>query len=149
MRDNTSLGPWVRRFLLEHLVGERNLARNTQLSYREALCQIIPFASQQLHKPVDRLTVVDLSAQLLRDFLCDIEALRGCSIATRNQRLAAIHALARFVAEHSPEHIEWCAQVRNVPFKKGSHALVPYLDKPEIDALLACPDRRTPPGHKR
>jgi integrase/recombinase XerD len=32
MKDLTLLGPWVRRFLLEHLVGERNLARNTQHS---------------------------------------------------------------------------------------------------------------------
>ncbi len=148
MRENSSLGPWVRRFLLEHLVGERNLARNTQQSYRDALCQIIPFASEHLHKPVDKLAVIDLSAQLVRDFLCNIETSRGCSIATRNQRLAAIHALARFVAEHSPEHIEWCTQVRYVPFKKGTHAMVPYLDKPEIDALLACPDRRTPQGRR-
>ena len=37
MRDNTLIGPWVRRFLLEHLVTERNLARNTQLSYRDTL----------------------------------------------------------------------------------------------------------------
>lgn len=148
MRDNTLLGPWVRRFLLEHLVGERNLAHNTQQSYRDALCQLIPFVSGQLHKPVDRLTVVDVSAQLVRDFLCNIESSRHCSIATRNQRLAAIHALARFIGEHSPEHIDWCAQVRFVPFKKGTHAMVPYLDKPEIDALLACPDRRTAQGRR-
>jgi len=37
MSDRTLLGPWVRRFLLEHLVAERNLARNTQCSYRDAL----------------------------------------------------------------------------------------------------------------
>ena len=37
MNDPSLLGPWVRRFLLEHLVGERNLARNTQVSYRDAL----------------------------------------------------------------------------------------------------------------
>ena len=37
MTDVLLLGPWIRRFLLEHLVGERNLARNTQLSYRDAL----------------------------------------------------------------------------------------------------------------
>jgi integrase/recombinase XerD len=35
MTDTARLGPWVRRFLLEHLVGERNLARNTQHSYRD------------------------------------------------------------------------------------------------------------------
>ncbi len=34
MRDPSLLGPWVRRFLQEHLVGERNLSRNTQHSYR-------------------------------------------------------------------------------------------------------------------
>jgi hypothetical protein len=68
---------------------------------------------------VDKLTVEDMSAELVRDFLSDVEASRGCSIATRNQRLAAIHAMARFIAEHSPEHIEWCTQVRYVPFKNG------------------------------
>jgi site-specific recombinase XerD len=124
MRDNTLLGPWVRRFLLEHVVGERNLSRNTQQSYRDALCQIIPFAAQRVRKHVDNLTVEDMSAELVRDFLSDVEASRACSIATRNQRLAAIHTMARFIAEHGPEHIEWCTQVRYVPFKKGTHALV-------------------------
>lgn len=148
MRETTLLGPWIRRFLLEHLISERNLAPNTRRSYRDALCLLIPFVSGHLHKPVDRLTVVDVSAPLVRDFLGDIETSRHCSIATRNQRLAAIHALARFVGEHSPEHIDWCAQVRCVPYKKGTHAMVPYLDKPEIDALLDCPDRRTAQGRR-
>ncbi len=148
MRDTTLLGPWVRRFLLEYLIGERNLARNTQQSYRDTLCQFIPFVSQQLHKAVDRLEVIDVSTPIVREFLAQIETSRGCSIATRNQRLAAIHALARFVGEHSPEHIEWCSQVRNIPYKKTTHALIPYLDKPEMDALLASPDRRTSQGDR-
>ena len=42
MRDASLLGPWVRRFLLEHLVGERNLARNTQRSYRDTLRLLLP-----------------------------------------------------------------------------------------------------------
>lgn len=148
MRDTTLLGPWVRRFLLEHLIGERNLARNTQHSYRDTLCQLIPFVSNRLHKPVDRLAMVDVSAQIVREFLSEVEVSRGCSIPTRNQRLAAVHALARFVGEHSPEHIDWCTQLRCVPYKKTTHAVVPYLDKPEIDALLACPDRRTAQGRR-
>ena len=37
MRDPSLLGPWVRRFLTEHMTGERNLARNTQRSYRDTL----------------------------------------------------------------------------------------------------------------
>ena len=41
MIEGTKLGPWVRRFLLEYLVGERNLARNTQRSYRDALALLL------------------------------------------------------------------------------------------------------------
>jgi len=148
MRETAALGPWIRRFLLEHLVNERNLAANTRRSYRDTLCQLLPFVSARLHKAVDRLAVVDVSSKLVREFLCDVESSRGCGIATRNQRLAAIHALARFVGEHSPEHIELCAQVRCIPYKKGTHATVPYLDKAEMDALLACPDRYTQQGRR-
>ena len=144
MNDLTLLGPWVRRFLLEHLVAERNLARNTQRSYRDALTLLIPFVADKLHQSVDRLTVINVSADLVRLFLTDLEQSRKCSIATRNQRLAAIHALARFVGEHSPEHIAWCGQIRSIPFKKASKTLIPYLDKPEMDALLGAPDRQTP-----
>jgi hypothetical protein len=148
MREISTLGPWIRRFLLEHLVNERNLAENTRRSYRDTMCQLLPFVSARLHKAADRLTVVEVSPKLIRDFLSSIETHRGCGIATRNQRLAAIHALARFVGEHSPEHIAWCAQVRCVPYKKGAHAAVPFLDKVEIDALLAAPDRRTEQGRR-
>ena len=60
MNDRTLLGPWVRRFLLEYLVTERNLAHNTQCSYRDALILLIPFVAGKLHQSVDRLTVLDL-----------------------------------------------------------------------------------------
>lgn len=148
MRDTTLLGPWIRRFLLEYLIDERNLARNTQHGYRDTLRQILPFVSNKMDKPVDRLTVTDISAQLVRDFLLHIETVRGCCIATRNQRLACIHALARFIGGHSPEHIEWCTQVRYVPFKKTARPNVPYLDKVEMDALLAAPDQSTAQGRR-
>jgi site-specific recombinase XerD len=146
MNDLKLLGPWVRRFLLEHLVAERNLAQNTQRSYRDALMLLIPFIADKLHQSVDRLTLVEISADLVRLFLMDLEQSRQCMIATRNQRLAAIHALARFVGEHSPEHIAWCGQIRSIPFKKTSKAVMPYLDKPEMDALLNAPDRQTAQG---
>jgi integrase/recombinase XerD len=148
MNDLTLLGPWVRRFLLEHLVAERNLAHNTQLSYRDALVLLIPFVADKLRQPVDRLKVVNVSADVVRLFLTDLEQSRKSSIASRNQRLAAIHALARFVGEHSPEHIAWCGQIRSIPFKKTSRAVVSYLSKPEMDALLGAPDRLTTQGRR-
>jgi len=55
MNDTALLGPWVRRFLLEHLVVERNLSRQTQLSYRDALRLLLPFVAARCHQSLDRL----------------------------------------------------------------------------------------------
>lgn len=148
MRDTSLLGPWVRRFLMEHLVGERNLARNTQRSYRDALQLLLPAIARRARKPVDRLHVLDVSADRVRQFLSDLEEKRRCGITTRNQRLAAIHALAQFIGRHAPELVEWCGRVRAVPFKKAPQALVTYLEKAEMDALLATPDTTTAQGRR-
>src|SRR5215472_13763559 len=68
MDKATLLGTWIRRFLLEHLVGERNLAPNTQRSYRDTLVLLLPFVAKKAAKAVDRLSVVDMSAELIRLF---------------------------------------------------------------------------------
>ncbi len=148
MRDQSLLGPWVRRFLLEYLVAERNLARNTQMSYRDTLTLLLPFVSRQAAVPIERLAVHDLSADRVRAFLNYIESERRCGVVTRNQRLSTIHSLVRFVGMRSPEHLDWCAQVRSVPFKKATKTVIGYLDKPEMEALLHAPNRRTSLGSR-
>jgi integrase/recombinase XerD len=148
MTETTKLGPWVRRFLLEHLVGERNLAHNTQRSYRDSLILLISFIAGKVHKQVDQLTIEHLTAERVRLFLQDLEQTRECGVTTRNQRLAVIHALARFIGQHSPEHIEWCGQIRAIPFKKAAKPQITYLEKAEMDALLAAPNRNTAQGRR-
>ena len=148
MNDTALLGPWVRRFLLEHLIIERNLSRQTQLSYRDTLRLLLPFVAGQCHQSLDQLTLEQISADYVRKFLQYVEDERHCTSATCNQRLAAIRTLAGFVAEHSPEHIAWCGEIRRIPFKKKLQLGVPYLEKPEMDALLRTPDRDTNQGRR-
>jgi len=107
MSDTALLGTWVRRFLLDYLVSECNLARNTQRSYRDSLSLLLPFAALQIKREVDQISVFDLSADVVRHFLQHLENSRKCGIATRNQRLAAIHSLARFIGLRSPENVAW------------------------------------------
>jgi hypothetical protein len=42
---------WVHALLLEHLVAERNLSRNTQASYRDTLTLLLPFAASREATP--------------------------------------------------------------------------------------------------
>jgi integrase/recombinase XerD len=148
MKDETLLGPWVRRFLLEHLVAERNLARNTQVSYRDTLSLLLPFASKHGGRAIDRMTIEDLTPSIVRRFLDYLERDRQCNGATRNQRLATIRSLARFIGMRSPAHVAWCAEIRATPFKKTAKTEIGYLEKVEMDALLAQPDRRAPLGDR-
>ena len=146
MRNEDLLGPWVRRFLLEHLVADRNLSRNTQASYRDTLMLLLPFASREGSVPIDRMTVEGLTPTIVRNFLNHVERDRQCSEVTRNQRLATIHSFARFVGMRSPIHLAWCTDMRAVPFKKTAKTAIGYLEKTEIEALLNQPDRRTSLG---
>lgn len=148
MSDHQLIGPWIRHFLLEHVVAERRLAANTQSSYRDTLSLLLPYAAKQTGKSIDRLAVDHLSSKIVRSFLLHVEEERGCSISTRNQRLAAIHALARFIGERSPVHVAWCADICVIPFKKADKAVLPYLEKKEMDALLQIPDQKTSQGFR-
>ena len=108
----------------------------------------LPFIARRARRRIERLRVEDVSPDRTRAFLQDLEKTRGCGIATRNQRLAAIHSLARFIGLHSPEHLEWCGQIQTIRSKKVARPLIAYLEKDELDALLKSPDRRTAQGRR-
>jgi site-specific recombinase XerD len=139
---------WVKRFLTEYLIENRNLSMNTITSYRDTLRLIIPYIARKKNKSIDRLLVEDLNADLVKDFLSNIEKERKCSISTRNQRLAAIHAFAKFVASNCIDYIEWSRLIKIIPLKKAPKKAITYLDKTEMDALLNEPERKTKQGQR-
>jgi integrase/recombinase XerD len=126
----------------------RGLVATSPLPLADTLSLLIPFVAQQVHKQVDQISVIDVSPDGVRLFLRHLEESRKCTVATRNQRLAAIHSLARFVGLHSPEHIEWCGQLRAIPPKRAPRPTITYLEKSEMDALLSAPDQSTDQGRR-
>lgn len=148
MNNNNFLSPWIKRFLLDYLINVKNLSRNTQQSYRDTFRMYLPLVAKKNHKHIDQLTIDDISAEGVKEFLHNLESKRQSSLATRNQRLAAIHAFAQFVGLNSPEHAEWCRQICLTPFKKTSRSLITYLEKNEMDALLNAPNRSTEQGKR-
>jgi integrase/recombinase XerD len=92
--------------------------------------------------------VTDVSAKCVRQFLKHIEAHRHCGARTRNQRLSAVHALARFIGEHAPEYIEWCGQLRLIAIKRTIEPAITCLDRGEMQALLAAPMQSSAQGRR-
>jgi site-specific recombinase XerD len=143
---NDLVGPWVRRFLVEYVMGERNYSPNTQHSYRDTFRLLLPLAAKQCRCTVENLTVSGIKPKLLREFTHYLEQVRHCRPSTINQRLAALRAWSRFVATHNPEHLEWSTQIQTVHLKKCAPAPVSYLEKEEMQTLLSQPDQRAPQG---
>ena len=138
------LAPWLRRFFTEYVSTERNLALNTQKSYRDAFILLLPFISKKIRKPIDRLSLRDLSAARVVEFLHFVEVERNCSIPTRNLRLSAIRSFARYVASRDPACVDWAASMRAIATKRSSAQPIGWLTVAQIQALLKVPDiRRT------
>jgi integrase/recombinase XerD len=142
------VGPWVRRFLIEYMIGERNYSSNTQHSYRDMFRLFLPFAAKRSRCKIDQLPLARIQPRLIREFTQNLEQVRHCSPSTINQRLTALRAWAGFVGTNSPEHLEWSRQIQTVHFKKHAPGLMNYLDKEEMKALLAAPDQQDGQGFR-
>jgi len=142
------LGTYVRRFLLEELVADRNLSLNTQRSYRDTIRLLFSFIAERHRTQPTRVTVEQVTMQLIRTFLAYLEEERGNSVATRNQRLAAIHALFRFISRQVPELVAQATQIQAIPPRRSPAPATAYLEKHESDALLAVPHRQHPQGRR-
>jgi integrase/recombinase XerD len=143
-----TLGPWVKRFLIEYLLMKRNLSRNTQRTYRDTLATLIRYAAKATGKRPDLLDLEDMGREIITKCFAHGEFGSGRTARTSNRHLAALRSFARFVGEYGPENLPWAAQVFSISFKRYARPQIPYLEKVEMDALLAAPDTDTRQGKR-
>jgi len=126
----------VQEFFEQHLVIERNASRNTVLAYRDALKLFLAHASRVLKQSADRLDYSALDDRIVRSFLDWLQRERGCGPRTRNHRLAALNAFARYVASVAPEHLDRSRRIRELRPARFEHREVEYLVEDEVVQLL-------------
>jgi len=135
-------------FFTRRLMTQRQASPHTIASYRDTFRLLLRFAQQRLRRAPSDLELADVDAPLVLAFLGDLEQRRGASARTRNLRLTAIHSFFRYVAFESPAHAAQVQRVLAIPSKRFTRSLVNYLSRPEVDALLAAPDRCTWSGRR-
>jgi len=137
----SALAPTLQAFFTDRLIRQRQVSPHTIAAYRDAFRLLLGYLTEHRGKGPATLDFEDLDAATIGGFLTHLEEVRGVSVATRNARLAAVHSLFAFAALRHPEHAELIARVLAIPAKRGTRALVTFLSRPEIDVLLATPDR--------
>jgi len=138
----------VQDFFLRRLIDQRGASARTVESYRDAFELLFGFVEQRLGKPPSALSLADLDAPMILDFLDHLETVRHNSPRTRNARLAAIHSFMRYAAVRDPASVAITARVLAIPAKRFDRPVLGYLSREEIAAILAAPDRRTWSGQR-
>ncbi len=148
MTNSTSFAALLERFFTQRLMQQRQASAHTVSSYRDTFRQFLKFIQKRLHKPPSRLNFEEIDAPLIVAFLDDLEKRQGISIRSRNLRLTAIHSFFRYAAFEAPENSAQIQRVLAIPSKRFTRTLVPFLTRPEVDALLAAPDPCTWSGRR-
>jgi site-specific recombinase XerD len=136
----TAIAPHISSFLRERLPQQRGASEHTCAAYAYAFKLLFGFASTRLKVPPSRLSLEQIDAPLVMDFLDWLEKERGNGVSTRNARLVAIKSFMAFLEYQFPSAIEQSRQIRAIPAKKTRVPLVSHLDRAEIQALLEAPD---------
>ena len=148
MTSLPSFAALLERFFTQRLMQQRQASAHTIASYRDTFKLLLEFVQRRLRKAPSALALEDIDAPLVTAFLDEQERVRGVTARTRNLRLTAVHSFFRYAAFEMPSHSEHIQRVLAIPAKRFTRALVPFLSRQEVDALLAAPDQRTWSGRR-
>ena len=143
MNDGIGFPALLQSFFTRRLIAEHKASPNTIASYRDTFRLLLDFARKRLGKAPSRLLLEDLNAPFLGAFLDDVESSRANCTRSRNLRLTGIRSFFRYAAMEAPQYAGLIQRVLAIPNKRHTRALVSFLPRPEIEALLATPNRHT------
>ena len=143
MKPSATLAALLENFFTQRLMNQRQASPHTISSYRDTFRLLLHFAQQRLHKSPARLAFEEIDAPLIAAFLDDLEKSRRITARSRNLRLTAIRSFFQYAAYEEPSRAAQIQRVLAIPGKRHTRALVHFLNRPEIDALLAAPDQET------
>jgi site-specific recombinase XerD len=141
MKRTTDFAACVSEYFTKYLAGVRNLSPNTIKSYRDTFCLLLAFMEEEMHIKIEKTTLSDIDDKLICSFLDWLESKRRNSAATRNLRLAAIHAFYRYVQMQHPEMLLQCQRIMAIPVKETEKRIVDYLPEDVLKELLSLPNQ--------
>jgi integrase/recombinase XerD len=141
MMRSDLIAPHLHVFFVDYLAQQKRLSPQTIASCRDTFRLLLTFLRDQTGREPAALRIADLDAPAVLHFLDYLEQQRSNSVRSRNIRLSAIRSFFRLIALRDPDSIGIATRVLAIPIKRGDKKIVNYLTRPEIQALIAAPDR--------
>lgn len=133
----------IQRFFTERMILHKNSSPRTVAAYRDTFRLLLKYAHKYVNKSPAELTLNDFNAELVLKFLAHLESERKNCIRSRNARLAAVHAFARYVALQCPPALALAQGILAIPTKRFEKPMLGFLSRNEVQVLLDSPDINT------
>jgi site-specific recombinase XerD len=144
----TDFAYYLTGFLTKYLPGELGASINTIGSYRDSFTLFLVYMRDKHGFTIEYVKLADVKKEHVEGYLEWIEKERGCSVSTRNVRLAAIHSYFRYLQLENPDNIlEW-QRILSIPVKKCEKGTMSYASLDGLKLLLQQPDQTTSSGRR-
>lgn len=144
----TDFAAYLTNFLEHYLPELKNVSTNTISSYCDTFRLFLGYCQETEGMKIERFKLEDLTSELVERFLQWLEDERKNGIATRNQRLAAIHSFVRYVQIREPRLLLNFQKILAIPVKKTERKAIKPLSKEAVALILRQPDTSTLQGRK-
>lgn len=144
----TDFAQCLASYLTMYLPGQIGLSENTILSYRDTFKLVLQFSEKERGLPSAKITLADFDVGFIADFLNWLEQERGCSVSTRNQRLAALRTFARYARTQSPAYLLESQKIMDLKAKKSSASSIAYLSPDDVQSILTQTDTSSKYGRR-
>lgn len=144
---NKSLAYYISEFLVHYLKQRKNYSDNTIKSYRDTIKLFLEYNIKINNKNISNINFELLNLENVNSFLDYLET-KGSSINTRNQRLACIKSLCKYILEDDVTYLNQLTSILNINQKKYTPSQIKFLSMEEIKIILSEPDINSKKGLK-
>jgi len=148
MKKNSNFAPYLTEFLSHYLPELKNVSENTISSYCDTFRLFLEYCRDNEGLKIEKLSLSDINSDIVERFLEWLETERKNGIATRNQRLAAIHSFVRYIQPQEPSHLLNFQKILDIPIKKTASKPIQHLSKEDVAVILRQPDTDTAKGRR-
>lgn len=149
MKDqNPNIPLYIKRYFTEYLPGQRNYSLNTISSYRDAIRLFLMYLHEHKKITPSTITITDICAKNIMDFLNEIQESRNNSAVTRNVRLAAIRSFVNYLLLMEPTLSCDLQAVLVIPVKRTNLRVLDFLTYEEMNAVIDASDEQTWSGKR-
>ena len=136
-------------YFTEYMPYAAGLSENTILSYKYTFRLLLNYLIQEKGIRAEKVSFQCLDYDAIAGFLDWLENDRGCTVSTRNQRLAALSAFAVYAGNRNMDAASvFMTSVKRIPAKRTMEKPRTVFTIEEVALLLRLPDMKTTIGKR-